>query len=164
MVKYGPAVQDLIWSGAVQFGPANTKAFTEALRDLLFLGNIVCCPPLFVNARLFFYELFTPFVEGNYAHAMKIISKTPKGHPYYMFLIKIPLNYSYRERFISTKKFLSNIDVDKKFLEMYDIKWVSLDTVLNSIDNKRPLIKLRNVFEQTLVLNIKDIEKYLHES
>jgi type VI secretion system secreted protein VgrG len=33
MIKYGPAVQDLIWSGAVQFGPANTKAFTEALRD-----------------------------------------------------------------------------------------------------------------------------------
>jgi hypothetical protein len=93
-----------------------------------------------------------------------IISKTPKGHPYYMFLIKIPLNYSYRERFISTKKFLSNIDVDKKFLEMYDIKWVSLDTILNSIDNKRPLIKLRNVFEQTLVSNIKDIEKYLNEN
>ena len=33
MIKYGPAVQDLIWSGAVQFGPANTRAFTEALRD-----------------------------------------------------------------------------------------------------------------------------------
>jgi len=33
MTKYGPAVQDLIWSGAVQFGPANVKAFTEALRD-----------------------------------------------------------------------------------------------------------------------------------
>ncbi|CAB5221877.1 Protein Gp5, N-terminal OB-fold domain containing protein [uncultured Caudovirales phage] len=33
LTKYGPAVQDLIWSGAVQFGPANIKAFTEALRD-----------------------------------------------------------------------------------------------------------------------------------
>lgn len=33
MTKYGPAVQDLIWSGAVQFSPANTRAFTEALRD-----------------------------------------------------------------------------------------------------------------------------------
>lgn len=33
MTKYGPAVQDLIWSGAVQFGPANVRAFTEALRD-----------------------------------------------------------------------------------------------------------------------------------
>lgn len=33
LTKYGPAVQDLIWSGAVQFGPANISAFTETLRD-----------------------------------------------------------------------------------------------------------------------------------
>ena len=33
LTKYGPAVQDLIWSGAVQFGPANIRAFTEPLRD-----------------------------------------------------------------------------------------------------------------------------------
>ena len=32
LTKYGPAVQDLIWSGAVQFGPANVRAFTETLR------------------------------------------------------------------------------------------------------------------------------------
>jgi len=31
MTKYGPAVQDLIWSGAVQFGPANVTAFKETL-------------------------------------------------------------------------------------------------------------------------------------
>ena len=31
MTKYGPAVQDLVWSGAVQFGPANISAFTESL-------------------------------------------------------------------------------------------------------------------------------------
>ena len=29
--SYGPGVQDLIWSGAVQFGPANIRAFTETL-------------------------------------------------------------------------------------------------------------------------------------
>lgn len=28
---YGPAVQDLIWSGAVQFGPANISAFKETI-------------------------------------------------------------------------------------------------------------------------------------
>ena len=39
MTKYGPAVQDLIWSGAVQFGPANTKAFTEPLRDKIVLTD-----------------------------------------------------------------------------------------------------------------------------
>ena len=31
LTSYGPGVQDLIWSGAVQFGPANIKAFTETL-------------------------------------------------------------------------------------------------------------------------------------
>jgi hypothetical protein len=33
LTKYGPAVQDLIWSGAVQFGPANISAFKETLSD-----------------------------------------------------------------------------------------------------------------------------------
>lgn len=31
LTKYGPAIQDLIWSGAVQFGPANISAFKETL-------------------------------------------------------------------------------------------------------------------------------------
>jgi hypothetical protein len=31
LTKYGPAVQDLIWSTAVQLGPANTKPFRETL-------------------------------------------------------------------------------------------------------------------------------------
>ena len=31
--KYGPAVQDLIWSTAVQFGPARTTIFTVPLKD-----------------------------------------------------------------------------------------------------------------------------------
>lgn len=31
--SFGPAVQDLIWSGAVQFGPANIKAFTETINN-----------------------------------------------------------------------------------------------------------------------------------
>lgn len=33
LTGYGPAVQDLIWSGAVQFGPTNIKAFTEPLAN-----------------------------------------------------------------------------------------------------------------------------------
>jgi len=39
MTKYGPAVQDLIWSGAVQFGPSNIKSFTEPLRDKSILTD-----------------------------------------------------------------------------------------------------------------------------
>lgn len=32
LTKYGPGVQDLIWSTAVQFGPARTTIFTEPLK------------------------------------------------------------------------------------------------------------------------------------
>ena len=32
MSRFGPGVQDLVWSGAVQLGPANVRPFTEALR------------------------------------------------------------------------------------------------------------------------------------
>jgi len=32
MSKFGPGVQDLVWSGAVQLGPGNIKPFTETLR------------------------------------------------------------------------------------------------------------------------------------
>lgn len=86
-----------------------------------------------------------------------ITSKTPSGHPYYMYLVKIPYSFSYRDRFLTTKKFLSNIKTESKFLEMTDIKWVSLDTINYSIDNKRSFIKLRHVFEQTLKMNRKEL-------
>ena len=39
MTKYGPAVQDLVWSGAVQFGPANISAFTESLGNKSILTD-----------------------------------------------------------------------------------------------------------------------------
>tara|TARA_B100000035_G_scaffold315414_1_gene335930 strand:- start:2409 stop:2933 length:525 start_codon:yes stop_codon:yes gene_type:complete len=86
-----------------------------------------------------------------------IISKTPSGYPYYMFIVKIPFSTSYRDRFYHTKKFISNINVDSKFLEINDIKWVSLDTINYSIEHKRSFIKLRNIFEQTLILHKDDI-------
>ena len=86
-----------------------------------------------------------------------VISKTPSGHPYYMYLLKIPYSFSHRDRFLNTKKFLSNMKTDSKFLEMTDIKWVSLDTINYSIDNKKSFIKLRHVFEQTFKLNKKEI-------
>tara|TARA_B100001287_G_C22620216_1_gene499620 strand:+ start:62 stop:586 length:525 start_codon:yes stop_codon:yes gene_type:complete len=86
-----------------------------------------------------------------------ITSRTPSGHPYYMFLVHIPFTTAYRDRFNSTKKFISNIQVDKKFLEINDIKWVSLNTIKYSIENKRSFIRLRNVFEQCLSISINEI-------
>lgn len=86
-----------------------------------------------------------------------IVSKTPSGNPYYMFIVKIPFSTTYRDRFISTKKFISNIQVDRKFLEINDIKWVSIDTIKYSFENKKSFIKLRTVFEQTLSVCLEDI-------
>ena len=52
--------------------------------------------------------------------------------------------------------------MDKKFLEINDIKWVSIDTIKYSIENKKSIIKLRAVFEQNLSSNINEIEKLLN--
>lgn len=90
-----------------------------------------------------------------------ITSRTPSGHPYYMFVVKIPFTTSYRDRFTSTKKFISNIQVDKKFLEINDIKWVSLNTIKYSIENKKSFIKLRTVFEQNLAISMDEIVSFI---
>lgn len=87
--------------------------------------------------------------------------KTPSGYPYYMYLVKVPFNTNYRHRFLSTKKFISKIHIDKKFLEISDVKWVSYETIKNSIGSKQPLIKLRNIFEQTLADNQEIIDNII---
>tara|TARA_B110001450_G_scaffold125345_1_gene117971 strand:+ start:9696 stop:10220 length:525 start_codon:yes stop_codon:yes gene_type:complete len=90
-----------------------------------------------------------------------ILCKTPSGYSYYMYLVKIPLNNMYRHKFISTKKFISKISIDKKFLEINDVKWVSYDTIKHSVGSKKPLIKLRHVFEQSLIENKQKIENII---
>jgi hypothetical protein len=87
--------------------------------------------------------------------------KTPSGYPYYMYLVKVPFNTNYRHRFLSTKKFISKVNIDRKFLEINDVKWVSYETIKNSIGSKRPMIKLRNIFEQTLIENKDTIDEII---
>ena len=92
-----------------------------------------------------------------------IVSKTPSGNKYYMYVVKIPFTNLYRDRFNSTKKFLSNLTVDKKYLEILDVKLLSLETLKYSIDdnNKRTFIKLRSSFEQTIKNNFNEICKII---
>jgi len=78
-----------------------------------------------------------------------------------MYLVKVPFNTNYRHRFLSTKKFISKITIDRKFLEINDVKWVSYETIQNSIGSKQPLIKLRNIFEQSLLENKEIIDKII---
>jgi hypothetical protein len=79
-----------------------------------------------------------------------IVSLTPSGKPYYMYIVRIPFTQTYKDKFTSTKKFISRINIDRKFLEINDIKWVSTDTIKYSIDNKKQIIRLRSIFEKTI--------------
>jgi len=90
-----------------------------------------------------------------------IVSLTPSGYKYSTFLVKIPVSQTYREKFKSTRKFLSKLNnVDKKFFEMGDIRWVSLYTLRNSMETNTPFLKLRNVFDKFLTENINNIIDY----
>ena len=96
-----------------------------------------------------------PLIRGSRC----ILSTTPSGHKYYMYIVKIPFTTMYRTNFSNTKKFLSNILVDKKFLEILDVKLMSLETIQYSIDitNKKTFVKLRSIFEQTFINNFEEI-------
>jgi len=76
-----------------------------------------------------------------------------------MYIVKIPFTNVYRDRFNTTKKFLSNIQIDKKFLEILDVKLLSMETVKYSIDddNKKTFVKLRSSFELTMRNNFDEI-------
>jgi len=84
----------------------------------------------------------------------KIISKTLNGSPYYMYLIYIDfLNYS--DLFTKISQFLKyqfDNSITSKLIEKNAIRWVSIDTLLNNIENKNPSapISLRGVFYRTI--------------
>jgi hypothetical protein len=86
----------------------------------------------------------------------KIVSKTLNGSPYYMFLIYIDY-YNYSESFYKISNYLRyTYNNDKriiyKLIEKNTIRWVSMDTVLNCIENKNTNtpITLRGVFYKTM--------------
>jgi hypothetical protein len=89
----------------------------------------------------------TPFIRA----------KTQGGHPYYMYLLKIPYSMNYRSIFNSTRSFISKTDIDRRYLEKFDIRWVSLETLKYTITGKG-LISLRTIFENTIKQHMEEIE------
>jgi len=83
----------------------------------------------------------------------KIISKTLNGSPYYMYLIYIDYT-NYSDTFNKISQFLKyQYSADKnmyKIIEKTSIRWVSMDTILNCIENKEVLLSLRGVFYKTM--------------
>lgn len=100
-------------------------------------------------------------------------ARTVRGLPYYMFVLRIPMLNEARDRFLSTRKFLSiarrhnNMyhlfdvkDSDWKFFEKKDIKWISLDTILMCLDDSNNTgWQLRDIFKTTLKSNINELIK-----
>jgi len=112
-------------------------------------------------AREFFEETLGSIYDYEYIKKTlrykkfpKTVSKTGAGYPYYMYLVKLSYNNIYRIKFNSTKNFISNTitSIDKKYLEKNDMRWVSLETIQHSIEDKS-LISLRNVFSATFKNN-----------
>jgi hypothetical protein len=101
----------------------------------------------------------------NFDHQpLKIVSKTLNGSPYHMYLMYIE-HSNYSESFNKTAQFLM-YQFDKKemsrLIEKNTIRWVSMDTILNCIENKEKNtpISLRGVFYTTLV-NSRDQLQFL---
>ena len=96
--------------------------------------------------------------------AVKIISKTLNGSPYYMYLMYIDYS-NYSDTFNKTANFL-RYQFDKqemnKLIEKNTIRWVSMDTLLVCIENnqRNSPISLRGVFYTTL-LNSRDQLQFL---
>jgi hypothetical protein len=87
---------------------------------------------------------------------IKIISKTLNGSPYYMFLLYVD-HLNYPESFVKTSNFLkyhyssTNSSGLNKIIEKSSIRWVTIDTLLNCIDNRDSSpISLRGVFYKTI--------------
>ena len=91
----------------------------------------------------------------------KIESNTLNGSPYHMYLVYIDL-VNYSDTFNKISNFLK-YQFDSRSLtrviEKVNIRWFSVDTLLNSIENKDQFIPLRGVFYKT----IKDFKETLIE-
>ena len=84
----------------------------------------------------------------------KVESKTLNGSPYYMYFVYIDL-VNYSDTFNKTANFLKYQFEQRtvsRLIEKVNIRWVSIDTLLNCIDNRddsKP-ISLRGVFYKTI--------------
>jgi len=91
---------------------------------------------------------------NNVKNPIRIISKTLNGSPYHMFLLYIDYSINYMDTFNKTLAFLKyhyEPDRQNKIIEKTCIRWVSMDTLLNCLENRQNNpISLRGVFYKTL--------------
>lgn len=105
-----------------------------------------------------------------------IHARTIKGSPYYMFILRLPMVNTTREKFLSARRLISHLkekndiyhlfdtsDSEWKFLEKKDVKWISLDTILLCLDDpkveKQTGWILKDIFKSTLERNKQELVK-----
>jgi len=97
----------------------------------------------------------------NRRYYTRVRGKTLNGSPYFMYIVKLNYEPRFRDTFHSTLKFIKYANVDKKYIEKMDIQWVSLDTILASLEDERSSrtlnFPLRRVFKTTFEKNIDAI-------
>ena len=96
-------------------------------------------------------------VEGN----------TLNGSPYYMYVVKIPFENNYKEKFKSTMSFINFTRIlDIKYKEKIEIQWISIDTIEAVIDGNYKVLNypLRKVFLKTFKDNLEQIKKFALET
>ena len=86
-------------------------------------------------------------------------SKTYMGYPYYMYLVRISHREDFKNYFKSTRQFINNINVDRKYKEKMDIRWFTID----AITNHRGFFTLKNTFATTITNNKDDILYIIEE-
>lgn len=77
-----------------------------------------------------------------------IQTKTLNGSPYYTYITKIPFK-DYKQDFMNRKQFNEYANIDSKFAEKNDIRWITKETLLDSL-YQNEIICLRGVFKNTI--------------
>lgn len=106
-----------------------------------------------------------------------IQSKTLNGSPYYMYVIQIPYCKTYRTHFIKAVDSLcfvtNNNQKIYKNIEKCDLRWTSINTIKACLNegnnlnyrsdaiNDGRIIKLRNVYYNTMKNNMEHIENVI---
>lgn len=114
-----------------------------------------------IGAIMGYKEIFRKLQNKN--NYLKVRSSTLTGAPYYMYVVKIPFEPSYKEKFKSTLSFISYTkNYDTKYLEKIEIQWVSIDTINAVLDGNAHIVNypLRKVFMNTLSKHIEDIKEF----
>ena len=106
---------------------------------------------------IFSYDHSRKLIKNN-KKTIKIKSITPSGNDYYMYLMKINFDNNIRTKFLSTRNFITSIEnIDKKYMEKNDVRWISMETLLYTISEERSLLSLRHIFTQTFKNNCNEI-------